>query len=72
MATLIIEDVPETFIRKVWNHVSFDSIVWLHWDWMDWCQYDEVIPSKDDIEAYKWLKQDNLISEEDFFNKLMQ
>ena len=71
MATITIENVPETFAKKVWKKVNFDSIIWLYWDGMDWCQYDEVIPSKEDIDSYNSLNKKNILTEEEFFSKIM-
>jgi len=72
MATLTIQNVTEAFIKKVWENISFDSIIWLYWDSMDWCQYDQVIPDKEDIEAYKSLNKKEFIAEEFFFTQLMK
>lgn len=58
MATIILENVPETFSKKLWNKIDFSKIIWLYWDWLDWCQYNEVIPDKNDIESSKNYKKE--------------
>lgn len=71
MTTITIENVPETFTKQVGKKVNFDSIIWLYWDGMDWCQYNEVIPSKKDIDSYNSLNKKNILTEEEFFSKVM-
>ena len=58
MGELTIIDVPESIIKKLWNKASFNDIQWLYWDWMDWCQYDEVLPTSEDIKNYKLFKNE--------------
>ena len=74
MTNLVIVDVPETIKSKFWDKTSFDNIVWLYCDGTDWCQYGEVIPTNEDIKAYKKSKtlfsKWGYISESDFFTKL--
>jgi len=53
MSTLTLTNVPTSLWKKLWHKVDFSKIIWIHYDGMDWCQYDEVIPNKEDIEAYK-------------------
>ena len=76
MATITVKNAPTTFIKQVWNKVDFDML-WLTWDWMDWLQNNQVIPTKDDLEAMKKVEEeiknnkfDNFLSEDDFFNLL--
>lgn len=52
MGKIILENVPVSFEKKFGHNVDFSKILWVYYDGMDWCQYDEVIPSKDDIKAY--------------------
>lgn len=56
MSAIIIENAPSTFVKKFWNKIDFHSILWLYWDGMDWCQYDEVIPDEADVKASKNYK----------------
>lgn len=74
MSNIVIEDVPESIKSKFWEKTSFNNIVWLYWDWTDWCQYWEIIPTNDDIKAYKASNVNyskwEYISENDFFKKL--
>lgn len=68
MATITIEDVPASIQRKIGNKTSFTNILWIYWDWMDWCQFDEVIPDNDDILASKNYKKE--LSKKDWKNFL--
>lgn len=52
MSTITIENVPASFKKKVWNKTDFSKIVWIYYDWMDWCQYNEVIPDANDVDSY--------------------
>lgn len=60
MSTVIVEDVPKSLKKKFWNKISFAEISWIYWDWMDWCQYWEVIPSEEDIESFNSWKIEKL------------
>ncbi len=51
MTTVTIENAPENFIKKFGKKVDFSQMIWIYWDWMDWCQYDEVIIGKNDFSA---------------------
>lgn len=61
MATITLENVPVSLEKKLGHKVDFSKIVGIYFDWMDWCQYDEVIPSQDDLKALKniseWWKE---------------
>jgi hypothetical protein len=48
-----LENVPVSFEKRFGHKVDFSKILGIYYDWMDWCQYDEVIPDEDDIKAYK-------------------
>jgi len=64
MATITLENVPESIQKKIWKRADFSKIVWIYWDWMDWCQYDEVIPSEEDISSFN--NKDIDLSENDW------
>ena len=53
MATITLENVPASLEKKIGHRADFSKIVGIYFDGMDWCQFDEVIPSEDDIKAYK-------------------
>lgn len=50
--TFVIKNSPASFKKRFnSNEIDFNDIIWLYWDWDDWCQYWEIIPSDDDIKA---------------------
>lgn len=59
MSTVTIENAPKSFEKQFGNRIDFKEFVGIYWDGMDWCQYDEVIPTQDDISAYQELKNSN-------------
>lgn len=71
MAKITIENVPENFAKTMGKKIDFDKILWLYWDWMDWCQFDEVIPTKEDLnDSKRAQKSKEFLSEDEFFKKL--
>ena len=52
--SLKINNSPISF-RNIFktSEIDFNDIIWLYWDWDDWCQYWEVIASSDDIKAFE-------------------
>lgn len=74
MSNIVLENVPVSLINKLWNKTSFANILWLYWDWMDWCQYNEVMPTNNDfkiIEEFKNNKNDSFVSWKDFLENLI-
>jgi len=69
---LKVKNLPYSFIKRFnTNEVDFKDIVWLYWDWTDWCQYWEVIPTEEDIKAYNdYRKEWWWVDAIDFLNKL--
>ena len=57
MTTITLENVPSSFQKKFGKRMDFNDVLWIYWDGMDWCQYDEVIPSESDILARKEYKK---------------
>ena len=73
MATIIVENVPETFKDQFWERVDFSILQWLYWDWMDFCKYDEIILSnkeKEEIEEIE--KEGDFVKAEDFLDSLLK
>jgi hypothetical protein len=53
MSTIVIENAPLSLEKKIGKKADVSKIIGLYWDGMDWCQYDEVLPDQDDIQASK-------------------
>jgi len=73
MATIIVENVPETLKEQLWEKVDFSTLQWIYWDGMDFCRYDEVILSnkeKQDIDEIE--KQWNFVDSNQYLDKLLQ
>jgi len=71
--SLIIKNSPISF-KKRFNttEIDFKDIIWIYWDWDDWCQYWEVLPSDDDILHLEASKSDLSNNEwRDFLKKLI-
>lgn len=58
MSAVVLENAPSTFVKRFWNKINFNDILWIYWDWMDWVQYGEVIPDEEDIKASINYKKD--------------
>ncbi len=73
MSTVTIENAPKSFEKQFGNRIDFNQFVGIYWDGMDWCQYDEVIPSKDDISVYQGLTDDiETVSGKELLEKLLK
>ena len=72
MAHKVVVDIPDSLIYRIGDResVPFSLIQWLYWDGMDWIQYDEVLPTQQDIsrldelfdEDGKPRKRDNFVN----------
>lgn len=47
-STATIIDFPQALRERFGSTVSFSTIAGIYWDGMDWCQYDEVLPTNMD------------------------
>ena len=74
MSTVTIENAPKSFEKQFGTRIDFKELMGISWDGMDWCQYDEVIPSQDDIRAYELSQDESALSIDwkDFLESLIE
>ncbi len=52
-STATITDFPQSLRERFGSTISFSTIAWVYWDGMDWCQYDEVLPTQTDKQTFE-------------------
>ena len=71
--SIVINNSPVSFRNRFKSdEIDFKDIIWIYWDWDDWCQYWEVLPSDEDVTYLKSFKSDLSDNEwRDFLKKLI-
>lgn len=58
MSQVVVENVPQSFQKRVGTTTDFSNLVGISWDGMDWCQFGEVLPSNNDTLAFSSYKEE--------------